>query len=329
MSLRLIQVCVDGNHELAEKLLCEDCDAACSIDMPAPDGTTPVLAAIMWSKLDVLRVLFKYGANGNAPFDGTRWTPLHAATLQENADMCQLLLENHADPLMEDEHRRRPVDYASAAPEAVWKHFEARGCERSSKADLIEKSIIKKVADVPAAGCDLPEQPVHVAKPSMRHLDQSRPTSAATSETSSLASFETSTCSKDSSPTSSRGSTPSVPESRGATPSTPTKSKPFEFSKKKSFEKSLRASCPEFSASMKAAPAAAPVNEFYSRPGSAYVKKDTGASMGMPPPPPSRHGRALAHGETTRKVRNGPPTPQVRAASRASNDGQVNVMSMV
>merc|ERR1712093_539278 len=136
MSCQLLQACVEGNSSVVTKLLQTDCDAACSIDMPAPDGTTPLFAAIMWGHIDVLLVLLEFGADANTPFDGTRWSPLHAAAVQESPKMCQVLLERGADPMLEDEHQRRPVDYASAASEEVWSQFEERGCARSSKEEL-------------------------------------------------------------------------------------------------------------------------------------------------------------------------------------------------
>merc|ERR1711907_512291 len=145
MSQSLLSACGDGSPAVVERLLRTDCDAACSIDVPAPDGTTPLLATIMWGHFDALCVLLEFGADANMPFDGTRWSPLHAAAVQESPKMCQILLERGADPMLEDEHQRRPVDYASAASEEVWSHFEERGCERSSKEELVAKSIIKKV----------------------------------------------------------------------------------------------------------------------------------------------------------------------------------------
>ena len=60
----------------------------------------------------------------NQKAEGTAWTPLHAAAVQEAGECCAVLLESGADPLAEDSFGRRPVDYASVTPEvsgAAWR----------------------------------------------------------------------------------------------------------------------------------------------------------------------------------------------------------------
>lgn len=356
---------------MVETLLREDCDAACSIDIAASDGTTPVLATIMWKHADILKVLLDHGANAKAPFEGTKWTPLHAAAMQESEDMCKFLLEHGADPLLEDEHHRRPVDYACVASEAVWKEFEARGCERSSKADLIEKSIIKKVEpelpEEPLRGSAVkvdnssksqqpaeqhtestaivndtsqlgfPKLPKRVAKPSMRHLETpkcvSRPDTGNTvASVGSISSSLTGTSnlsskasSKDSSPTSSPRSALSTPTASTSTLSAPlssSSSRPFQLPKKEKC--SMKASF-KSSSGPKLAPAAS--LDHYSRPGSSYVKHNSDVSgMGMPPAPPSRAGRALAHGQATRKVRRESSGRQSRGSMGQNGPGGSNLM---
>merc|ERR1711998_389737 len=233
MSDKLVALCCDGNAEMVERLMREDCDVACSADVALPDGTTPMMAAIIWGHAAVVKVLLECGVEVNAKSECTLWTPLHAAALQENAELCGLLLQHGADAGAEDAYSRRPVDYASIAP-AVWPRFEECGCERTGKEELVAKSIIKKVVEVP----EVPDEAPAVEA-----------------------------------------------EQRVATKAAKPK---FNAPKPNSFM-------------MK--PTAQPTVAEYSRPGSAYVKRDAGA--GLPPPPPTRAGRPLAHGQATRRVREG------------------------
>ena len=92
----------------------------------------------------MVKILLAQGAEVNQATEGTQWTPLHAAAIQEAGECCAILLESGADALAEDSFQRRPVDYASVTPE-VWPLFEARGLDRTAKEELVEKSIIKKV----------------------------------------------------------------------------------------------------------------------------------------------------------------------------------------
>merc|ERR1711959_240175 len=94
MSEKLIAACCDGNNGAVERMMREDCDVACSVNVPLPDGTTPMLAAIIWGHKDVAEVLLNCGADVNAKSECTDWTPLHAAALQENGDLCEMLLRH-------------------------------------------------------------------------------------------------------------------------------------------------------------------------------------------------------------------------------------------
>merc|ERR1711920_515753 len=75
---------------------------------------------------------------------GTEWTPLHAAAFQEHGKITRILLDNGADPFSLDANNITPVDYGSVSI-AIWPFFSVRGCERSSKHDLIEKGLIRKL----------------------------------------------------------------------------------------------------------------------------------------------------------------------------------------
>lgn len=92
--------------------------------------------------------LLDKGADVGARNEGTGWTALHAAAFQEHGKVVRLLLGHQADPKVADVEGRRPVDYASIS-EAIWPFFAAQGCNKSSKADLVTKGIIRKIADQP------------------------------------------------------------------------------------------------------------------------------------------------------------------------------------
>lgn len=108
------------------------------------DGTSPLCAAALWGHSDVLRVLLEAAAApGLRNSDGNRWTPLHAAAMQEQGKACMLLLDFEADPQDLDASNITPCDYASAS-EAIWPLFAARGCQRLTKAILLEKGVIRQ-----------------------------------------------------------------------------------------------------------------------------------------------------------------------------------------
>jgi hypothetical protein len=55
-------------------------------------------------------------------FEGTMWTPLHAAAFQEHGKVIKLLLERQADPSIIDYKNCSPVDFASVS-EGIWPFF--------------------------------------------------------------------------------------------------------------------------------------------------------------------------------------------------------------
>jgi len=121
-------------------------------DAPGPDGTTALCAAVMWDCNDMVQLILDSNGDPNALCEGTAWSPLHAAAFKEDVALTELLLGAGAEPDLEDLAGRTPTDYASASASSVlWDLFQARGCERSSKAELIDKGIISKVVDPAAA----------------------------------------------------------------------------------------------------------------------------------------------------------------------------------
>eukprot|EP00753_Platysulcus_tardus_P017845 PLAT6584.1.p1 GENE.PLAT6584.1~~PLAT6584.1.p1 ORF type:complete len:248 (+),score=69.27 PLAT6584.1:46-744(+) len=142
VKVSLSEAVANGQMTVARFLIEE---GGVSPDEAGADGTRPLCAAALWGNADTLSFLLEAGADVNARnIGGTEWTALHAAAFQEHGKVCMFLLEAGADPLAEDAKGVRPVDYATIS-ESIWPFFAVRGCERSLKADLVEKGVIRKI----------------------------------------------------------------------------------------------------------------------------------------------------------------------------------------
>jgi hypothetical protein len=119
-------------------------------DALGPDGTSPLCAAALWGNDELVAVLLKGSADINVRNDGTKWTALHAAAIQEHGKVCHILLLHGAKTTASDASGCTPVDYASIA-EAIWPFFAAKGAVRTSKEDLVRKGIIRKRTDSESA----------------------------------------------------------------------------------------------------------------------------------------------------------------------------------
>lgn len=110
------------------------------------DGTSPLCAAALWGHIAILKLLLDAMASPALQNEsGPRWTALHAAALQEQGKACMMLLDYKANPTEPDVDGITPCDYASVS-EAVWPLFAARGCERTSKAELVRKGVLRKAS---------------------------------------------------------------------------------------------------------------------------------------------------------------------------------------
>eukprot|EP00051_Salpingoeca_urceolata_P002131 m.47478 g.47478 ORF g.47478 m.47478 type:complete len:245 (-) comp11921_c0_seq2:73-807(-) len=83
--------------------------------------------------------------NVNLANEGTGWTPLHAAVFQEHGACVLALLDGGADPMIKDAAGRAPCHIA-AASDKIWGHFAVLGCTRLTKAELVERGIVSRVA---------------------------------------------------------------------------------------------------------------------------------------------------------------------------------------
>ena len=81
-----------------------------SVDFGQDDGWTPLMGATYNSKKLVVKTLLKHGANINAATIDTGDTALHFAVQQFNRDIVTLLLENGADPRIENKSGSTALD---------------------------------------------------------------------------------------------------------------------------------------------------------------------------------------------------------------------------
>lgn len=137
-----------GDDKLVEQFMTEDIQISGAEDQKLQ---SQLYIACFWGFYDVVRSLLDKGADVNAQNKETLWTPLHAATFQEHGKIVMLLLERNAQPELPDSDGRSAKDFASAS-DKVWSHFAALNCPRTSKQELIDKGIIKKVEDPARVG---------------------------------------------------------------------------------------------------------------------------------------------------------------------------------
>merc|ERR1711872_39730 len=81
-----------------------------SVDAGQDDGWTPLMGATYNSKNFVIKTLLKHGANINATTIDTGDTALHFAVQQYSRDIVALLLENEADPRIENKNGLTAMD---------------------------------------------------------------------------------------------------------------------------------------------------------------------------------------------------------------------------
>ena len=86
--------------------------------------------------------------NVNQTNKHTKWTALHAATFQEHGNVSRVLLKHGANPRAEDCEKRTPKDYATIS-ENVWPLFADLDMKPTSKSELVEKNIIRKIEEEP------------------------------------------------------------------------------------------------------------------------------------------------------------------------------------
>lgn len=137
-----------GDEKLVEQFMTEDIQIGGTADEKLQ---SQLYIACFWGFYDVVKTLLDKGADVNAQNKETLWTPLHAAAFQEHGKIVMLLLERNGQPELPDCEGRTAKDFASAS-DKVWPHFAALNCPRTSKQELIEKGIIKKLEEPSRAG---------------------------------------------------------------------------------------------------------------------------------------------------------------------------------
>ncbi|XP_045168751.2 ankyrin repeat and SOCS box protein 11-like isoform X2 [Mercenaria mercenaria] len=129
----------EGDEQLIEQFLTENI----KLEGNGPDVIQSQLyIACFWGIKDVVDHLLRNKTDVNRQNKLTLWTPLHAATFQEYGPIVMLLLEYGAKPDSPDSVGRTPIDFASAS-DKIWPHFAALGCKRVSRAELVEKRVLR------------------------------------------------------------------------------------------------------------------------------------------------------------------------------------------
>ncbi|XP_065053869.1 inactive serine/threonine-protein kinase TEX14-like [Rhopilema esculentum] len=161
-----------GDDELVEQFLTENIN----LGSKANETTQSQLyIASFWGLHDVIKELLQSGADPNFRNEQTKWTPLHAASFQEHGKVIMLLLDAGADPDAEDLYDRTPKDFASAS-DKVWSFFAAKGCQRTSRQDLISKRILQNSYDGFKAPPDFTQGRKSTASALLRFDDEQIPT---------------------------------------------------------------------------------------------------------------------------------------------------------
>ncbi len=88
----LIQTAKNGEKSKSKILLEKRAD----VNEKDTDGTTALMAAVSYGRIDIVKALIKNGADVNVK-DNSGFTPLAMAISAERIDIIKVLLENGAD----------------------------------------------------------------------------------------------------------------------------------------------------------------------------------------------------------------------------------------
>ncbi|XP_052246994.1 ankyrin repeat and SOCS box protein 11-like isoform X2 [Dreissena polymorpha] len=129
----------EGDEQLVERFLSENVKVE---GQGQAVVHSQLYIACFWGIRDVVDHLLRNGVDPNRANNITKWTPLHAATFQEHGPIVMMLLEYGARPDSPDYEGRTPIDFASAS-DKIWPHFAAMGVKRVSRAELVEKRVLR------------------------------------------------------------------------------------------------------------------------------------------------------------------------------------------
>lgn len=132
----------EGDEELVERFLTENV----KLEGQGPDvAQSQLYIGCFWGLRDIVDHLLRNRIDVNRKNKGTLWTPLHAATFQEYGPIVMMLLDYGAKPDSPDSEGRTPVDFASAS-DKIWPHFAALGYKRVSRAELVQKRVLRPIS---------------------------------------------------------------------------------------------------------------------------------------------------------------------------------------
>lgn len=107
----LIQAVESGDVESARQIL-SDNRGSYDVNARIPTGGTYLHAAAMQPNADMVQLLIDFGYNVNAIDNGGE-TPLHAAVGADNAEAVRILIENGANRTIRDKHGLTPLERAA------------------------------------------------------------------------------------------------------------------------------------------------------------------------------------------------------------------------
>ncbi|XP_045198837.2 poly [ADP-ribose] polymerase tankyrase-2-like [Mercenaria mercenaria] len=139
-SMSVAIAAANGDLRAVENLISQ----GAKVNERSRDGMTPLGIAAFWGYADIVELLLHHGADINLANKGTLWTPLHSASFQGHGKVIMKLMEHNPDLTLKDNQGRTATDFASAM-DAIWPFFAAAGCRRTTKSQLIDMDIVKKV----------------------------------------------------------------------------------------------------------------------------------------------------------------------------------------
>ena len=109
------EAAVQGDIHILTKLLM----SGVNLDIPDCYGCTPLFSSSMQGKHEVAELLCQRGANANEKTIGNPATPLHEAARRGDLKMCEILMEYHADPNLQDKKGNAPIHVAAFGDHAA------------------------------------------------------------------------------------------------------------------------------------------------------------------------------------------------------------------
>ncbi|XP_065837729.1 uncharacterized protein [Oscarella lobularis] len=172
MSNDLTSACASGDVKTVDALLAKGADP----NRKSSEGFAPLCLAAFWGHSDVCETLLERGADVNGTNTGTLWTAAHCAAFQGHGKALMIIMNHSPNLTLKDHEGRTAADFGSAL-DSVWPFFGAKGCKRTTKADLIAKKIVKKIASTPSshAATESHDPQAYFSRPGSAYVLETQP----------------------------------------------------------------------------------------------------------------------------------------------------------